>query len=93
MPQSKKKKTPKSQRAAVRRPLTPAVLDEMGVLKNWPPKAKPPAWPGAPRCFRILTCHGYIKTSNDDVGWLEISGGALKSAFLAAVAPYRAQRG
>ncbi|MHC4104179.1 MAG: hypothetical protein ACYSR9_04510 [Planctomycetota bacterium] len=63
----------KSQRTIVGSPLTPALLNELGALSNFPPPSddfKPDGnWINT---YRIWTCHGYRESGNENVGYLRI---------------------
>ena len=60
-------------RTIVGSPLTPAMLDELGALSDFPTSSedfKPDGnWVNT---YRIWTCHGYRESGNDNVGFLRI---------------------
>jgi hypothetical protein len=64
----------KSKRTIVGSPLTPALLNQLGALSNFPPSSenfKPDGnWVNT---YRIWTCHGYHESGNDNVGFLRIT--------------------
>lgn len=66
-------KQSKQSRTIVGSPLTPEMLDVTGGLVNFPPEYSdfdPDAdWTNT---YRIFTCHGYRKSSNDNLGLLRI---------------------
>lgn len=63
----------KSKRTIVGSPLTPALLDELGALGNFPPSSedfKPDGnWVNT---YRIWTCHGYRESGNQNVGFVRL---------------------
>jgi hypothetical protein len=63
----------KKQRTIVGSPLTPALLEELGALSNFPPSSedfKPDGnWVNT---YRVWTCHGYRESGNENVGFLRI---------------------
>jgi len=54
----------------VERPLTPAVLDDIGVLGAFPSPGK-----GPDRLYRIWLCHGFYGQLNLDAGYLKLTRG------------------
>jgi hypothetical protein len=60
--------------AVVGEPLTPAVLEKIGVLGDWPPPTDAAFDPGGKwaATFRIWTCHGYTDRGNTNRGTLRI---------------------
>ena len=64
----------KTQRTIVGSPLTPALLDELSALRNFPTSSenfRPDGnWVNN---YRIWTCHGYRESGNENVGFLRIT--------------------
>ena len=64
----------KSHRTIVGEPLTPELLDDLGVLEGF---SKPSGKfdPGADwtNTYRVWTCHGYRESGNADQGFLRVA--------------------
>ena len=62
----------KSSRTTVGSPLEPGLLGELGALKTLPAADGFRADGSWIHTYRIWTCHGYVESGNDNVGYLQI---------------------